>query len=105
MLVDNDARELVRQLLARAEDIVATGERGHLDPLSHRGHRLVKASAEGGGRRDGGVEDAARLCLAREAGLIVSRAGAREFGMRGDAPEGESFNALVERRHQGAARQ
>eukprot|EP00964_Phaeocystis_antarctica_P041448 scaffold23688_cov51-Phaeocystis_antarctica.AAC.2 len=71
VLVDDDARELVRQLLARAEDIVATGEGGHLDPLSHHaGRRLVKAGAEGGGRRGVHVEDAARLRLAREAGAV-----------------------------------
>ena len=83
VLVDNDARELVRLVHARAEDIVAAGEGGHLDPLGHRGRRrLVKAGAEGDGGRDGGVEDAARLRLAREAGLVVCCwAGACELDM------------------------
>ena len=75
VLVHNDTRELMRLVLARAEDIVAAGEGGHLDPLGHRGRRLVKAGAVGGGGRDGGVEDAARLRLAREAGLVVCAAG------------------------------
>jgi len=70
VLVDNDARELVRLVLARAEDVVAAGEGGHLDPLGHRSRWLVKAGKKGGGGRDGGVEDAARLRLAREAGLV-----------------------------------
>ena len=33
VLIDNDAGELVRLVFARAEDIVASGEGGHLDPL------------------------------------------------------------------------
>eukprot|EP00964_Phaeocystis_antarctica_P087376 scaffold55425_cov72-Phaeocystis_antarctica.AAC.6 len=105
MLVDDDARELVCQLLARAEDIVATGEGGHLDPLSNRGHRLVEAGAEGGGRRGRDVEDAARLRLAREALFVVcsSRAGARvlDRSHAGLAPNAEAdyLNALVEWKH------
>ena len=53
VLVDDDARELVHLVHARAEDIVATGEGGHLDPFGHRGRRLVEAGTEGGGGRDG----------------------------------------------------
>ena len=79
VLVDNDARELVRLVLARAEDMVAAGEGGHLDPLGHRGRRHVKAGTECGGRSDGGVEDAARLRLARDSGLVVCWAGACEL--------------------------
>ena len=73
VLVDDNARELVRQLLARAEDVVAANEVDHLDPLGHGGHgSLVEAGAEGGGGCGCRVEDAARLRLAGEAGLIFS---------------------------------
>ena len=98
VLVDNDARELVRLVLARAEDIVAAGEGGHLDPLGHRGRRLVKAGTEGGGGRDGGVEDAARLRLAREAGLVLCCccwAGALVLNRHANTPELNQRLALV----------
>ena len=73
VLVDDDTRNLVGEVLARAEDEVAAGEVGHLDALGRLERRLVEARAVGIGGRGGRVEDAARLGLAGEAGLSTSR--------------------------------
>ena len=83
VLVDDDARELVRLVLASAEDVVAAGEGGHLHALGHRGCGFVEAGAEGGEGCDGGVDDAARLRLAREAGVVAAAAAAAAAAARG----------------------
>ena len=67
VLVDDDPRELVSEVLAGAEHIVTSAEGGHWDTLRHVERGLVEAGAEGVGRGGGHVEDAARLGLAREA--------------------------------------
>ena len=77
VLVDDDPRELVSEVLAGAEHVVTSAEGGHWDTLRHLERGLVEAGAEGVGRGGGHVEDAARLGLAREAWVVGAVAGAR----------------------------
>ena len=77
VLVDDDPRELVSEVLAGAAHVVTSAEGGHWDTLRHLERGLVEAGAEGVGRGGGHVEDAARLGLAREAWVVGAVAGAR----------------------------
>ena len=81
VLVDDDPRELVSEVLAGAEHVVTSAEGGHWDTLRHLERGLVVAGAEGVGRGGGHVEDAARLGLAREA-----------WGVRGAFAEAHDHN-------------
>jgi len=76
VLVDDDPRELVSEVLAGAEHVVTSAEGGHWDTLRRLERGLVVAGAEGVGRGGGHVEDAARLGLAREAWVVVAASGA-----------------------------
>ncbi len=84
VLVDDDPRELVREVLAGAEHVVASIEGGHWDTLRDLEGGLVEAGAEGIGGGGGRVEDAAGLGLPGEAWAVVGgRAGACELKRRG----------------------